>query len=131
MKKQRKKKSGFTVVEMIIVIAIMAIIGAIAVPSLSGVKESVAKKADDQSCATIERTAKMVLADKDLTSINEAYNVTFEGDDSVVVKNGENKEDDISKELKECLADIKKPQQKDKTGFTITITDSIIKADVS
>ena len=49
MKNQSKKKKGFTLIEMIIVIAVMAIIAAIAVPSLSGVKDSVAKKADKQS----------------------------------------------------------------------------------
>ena len=127
MKNQSKKKNGFTLIEMIIVIAVMAIIAAIAVPSLSGVKDSVAKKADKQSCDTIERTAKMVLADKDLTPNGETYSVTFK-DDGVVVAGDD---DNIAKELQNCLADIKKPQEKDKTGFVISINNSKVKVDVT
>lgn len=131
MKNQSKKKKGFTLIEMIIVIAVMAIIAAIAVPSLSGVKDSVAKKADKQSCETIERTAKMVLADKDLTSADGTYSVTFGNNDSVVVKNKDNVEDDIAKELKECLAEIKKPQQKGAVGFDITLDKSKVSVDTN
>ncbi|MCI6276621.1 MAG: prepilin-type N-terminal cleavage/methylation domain-containing protein [Clostridium sp.] len=131
MKNKSKKKKGFTLIEMIIVIAVMAIIAAIAVPSISGVKDSVAKKADKQSCETIERTAKMVLADKDLSSANGTYDVTFADSGDVIVKNGSKVEDDIAKELKECLADIKKPQEKDKTGFVISIRNSKVEVKVT
>lgn len=121
-KKRNKTKKGFTLIEMIIVIAVMAIIGAVAIPSLSGVKENVAKKADNESCATIERTTKMVLADKDLSKSAATYNVTFK-DGAVAVAGDDN---DVASELKKCLADIKEPQADGKKGFIIDIENSKI-----
>lgn len=121
--RHKKVKKGFTLIEMIIVIAVMAIIGAVAIPSLSGVKDSVAKKADNESCATIERTTKMVLADKDLSKYTGTYGVTFTGD-TVSVSGGDN---GVAEELQNCLADIKGPQENDKKGFSIDIKNSKIK----
>lgn len=122
VKKRNKTKKGFTLIEMIIVIAVMAIIGAVAIPNLSGVKENVAKKADNESCATIERTTKMVLADKDLSKSAATYNVTFK--DGVVAVAGD--DDNVALELKKCLEDIKEPQADGKKGFIIAIENSKI-----
>ena len=129
MKNKSKKKNGFTIIEMIIVISIMAILAAIAMPSLSGVKNSFAKKADNQSKDVIERTTKMVLADKDFKDANETYNITFKDDGGIIVENSSKKEDEIAKELKECLSDIKRPQEENKSGFVIQIENSKVKVD--
>ena len=48
--KQRNKKSGFTLVELVIVIAVIAILVAILIPSFSGVIDSAAENAFLASC---------------------------------------------------------------------------------
>lgn len=124
IKKGNKTKKGFTLIEMIIVIAVMAIIGAIAIPNLSAVKDNVAKKADNESCATIERTTKMVLADKDLSKYTAKYNVTFNNGDVSVSGANDKGDGNVASELQKCLADIKEPQADGKKGFVISIENS-------
>lgn len=48
-------KKGFTLVELIIVIAVMAILAAIVVPRMSGITQSFREKADLRSCETLAR----------------------------------------------------------------------------
>lgn len=56
-------KKGFTLVELIIVIAVMAILAAIVVPRMSGITTSFKVKADEQACENIanEIAAKIML----------------------------------------------------------------------
>jgi len=55
MIKSKLNKKGFTLVELIIVIAVMAILAAIVVPRMSGVTTSFKVNADAQVCETIAR----------------------------------------------------------------------------
>lgn len=64
----KKKKKGFTLIELIIVLAVMAIIAAIAIPSFSAIRDNAAVKADEQSKATVERTVLMLAADEKVTT---------------------------------------------------------------
>ncbi|MHC9332823.1 prepilin-type N-terminal cleavage/methylation domain-containing protein, partial [Clostridium perfringens] len=52
-KKQTKKKQGFTLIELIIVIAIIAILAAIAIPKLLSIQRKARVKADIASAKTI------------------------------------------------------------------------------
>jgi len=60
----KKKKKAFTLIELIIVLAIMAIIAAIAIPSFSTVRDNSKIKADKQSIETIKRTVMLLVADE-------------------------------------------------------------------
>ncbi|GLC31401.1 prepilin-type N-terminal cleavage/methylation domain-containing protein [Clostridium omnivorum] len=71
-KNAKKKKKGFTLIELIIVLAIMAIIAAIAIPNFSAVRDNSKKKADTQSCETIKRTVLMLVSDSTLAPQNNA-----------------------------------------------------------
>lgn len=82
----KKKRKGFTLIELIIVLAVMAIIAAIAIPSFSAIRDNAATKADEQSKATVERTVLMLAADGDITDGIFTINV---GDSVTVVKTGE------------------------------------------
>lgn len=62
-KKQSKK--GFTLVELVIVIAVLAILSAIAIPSVSGIVKNANQTADDSNCRAIAATFKMIQAEYD------------------------------------------------------------------
>lgn len=115
-----KKKKGFTLIELIIVLAVMAIIAAIAVPSYNAIKENATVKADEQSKATVERVATMLAADGSLA--DDTYTVTFNNNKAVATdsKNAQHKV------LTDALAEVKPLQSKDSgkvaTGFSVVVS---------
>lgn len=67
MKKVNNKK-GFTLIELIVVIAILGIIAAIAIPRFTGIRETSAIKADAATAKQIISAARIAEADKNLTA---------------------------------------------------------------
>ena len=69
-----KKSDGFTLVELIIVIAILGIIGAMAVPRIAGFKRT----AEESVCAanrkTVERMYSAFLVEKDIDHEDSIFN---------------------------------------------------------
>ena len=113
------KKKAFTLVELIIVLAVMAIIAAVAIPNLTGVSERAKEKADNQSIASIERTVSLLLTDESLQvpTGNKVYNISFNTEGKIVF-------DTENSVLADALTDIKKPQVSGKTGYRITISEN-------
>jgi prepilin-type N-terminal cleavage/methylation domain-containing protein len=58
-----KNKKGFTLVELVIVIAVLAIIAAIAIPTVNNVIDSANKSADEANAQTIELALKTAHAE--------------------------------------------------------------------
>ena len=63
MKKNNKK--GFTLVELVIVVAVMAILVAVAIPTVKSVTESAKTSVQETNARTIESTIKLYLANKE------------------------------------------------------------------
>lgn len=62
-KEQNKKKKGFTLIELIIVIAIIAILAAIAIPNFLGIQRKSKIKADIASAKTIYDATSAAIAE--------------------------------------------------------------------
>ena len=54
-------KKGFTLVELIIVIAVMAILAAIVIPRMSGITTSFKEKADERMCENYAREIEVLI----------------------------------------------------------------------
>lgn len=82
----KRSKGGFTLVELIVVIAILAILAGVAIPVYSGYVEKAEKAGDEQLLAAVNKafTAAVSAAGHDITTIN---NATLDVVDGKVVAN--------------------------------------------
>ncbi|WP_338851764.1 type II secretion system protein [Clostridium perfringens] len=103
---KRNKKGGFTLIELTVVLAIMAIILTVIAPNFSSVKDSAKTKVDQQNCAAIERAVEMLLAEDVISSSLENINITL--DDGNMEFSGISGESE--NKLKDLLEDLDKPQ---------------------
>ena len=107
-----KKKKGFTLVELIIVIAIIAVLAAIAIPKFGTIKEDANKKADIATAKTVATLVSQGIANDKIALTNTAE----EPIDEITPKTGNTKVD-ITTDLDG------KAQTKAGNEFYVKITD--------
>ncbi len=66
---RKKRKGGFTLIELIVVIAILGIIALIAIPRFAGIQEQSRIKADAATANQIINSIRIYEADNDLTTL--------------------------------------------------------------
>ncbi len=66
-RRDKEKEKGFTLVELIVVMAILAVLAALAVPRFGGVLSGAKTDANKANEATIERAAEMYIAKENFT----------------------------------------------------------------
>ncbi|MBB6697841.1 prepilin-type N-terminal cleavage/methylation domain-containing protein [Clostridium algidicarnis] len=115
--KERKKKKGFTLIELIIVLAIIAIIAAIAIPNFAKVRTESKVKADKQSAESIRRITLTLVTDEKVLPED-----TFAVTEGTATKGTPFKGTVTDDDLKEYFKEVKKPQQDGKTGYGVSIS---------
>lgn len=124
-----KKKKGFTLIELIIVLAVMAIIALIAIPNFTAVRDNSKLKADERSCEIIERAVLMLTASESVT-VNSDTDIEFEVGGVITPAAGAT--DDVTGNgltdaeitlINEALAEVNQPQEKGKTKYSFTINE--------
>ncbi|MBI9011992.1 MAG: type II secretion system protein [Clostridiales bacterium] len=86
MIQKNMNKKGFTLVELIIVIAVMAILAAIVVPRMTGVTQAFRERADERVCASFAREIQVMIqsgaltvSDNDSGIVSTVGSITIDG----------------------------------------------------
>lgn len=106
----RKKKKGFTIIELIIVLAIIAILSAITIPKFGDIRENANKKSDIANAKTIATVTTSLIADGEITP-EKSGKLTI---------NLNAKEDSKAEKIRNYLQVVPKLSNKD-GDFTISI----------
>ncbi|MDK0978476.1 type II secretion system protein [Clostridium perfringens] len=104
---KRNKKGGFTLIELTVVLAIMAIILTVIAPNFSSVKDSAKTKVDQQNCAAIERSVEMLLAEDVISSNVTNIKITSSNGNLQILGISDNTS---KSKLQDLLEDLDKPQ---------------------
>ena len=109
-------KEGFTLIELTVVLAVMAIILMVIAPNFLSVKDNAKAKVDKQNCAAIERSVEMLLAEDAISS--SVTNIKITSSNGNVQVSGTI--DNASKsKLEDLLEDLDKPQSGDSYNVDI------------
>lgn len=104
----KKKKKGFTLIELIIVIAIIAILAALAIPKFGEVRKDAALKADVANAKTIANAATALMADGELE------------DDTYTVD--DNTASGSTNEIETYLQNSPSPKSKGYTAYSVVVS---------
>ena len=116
LKRNNKKKKGFTLIELIIVIAIIAILAAIAIPNFLSIQRKARVKADIASAKTIYDATSALVAEGKIIPGTELNTVTE-------IETSQNSNNDV-KDIQGYLQTIPKPKSIDGGVFAVEVSGS-------
>ena len=117
---RKGKKKGFTLIELVIVLAVLAIIALIAIPNFTKVRNDSLKKADARTGEQIEKIALMGIADQDITVADQTIEITFST--GVAVPGAGTYGTNGQADFQEMLKEVKEPQVNGQETFEVDIT---------
>ncbi|MGL5633757.1 MAG: type IV pilin protein [Sarcina sp.] len=125
IKNIKTKKKGFTLIELVIVLAVLAIIALIAIPNFTKVRNDSLKKADKRTAEQIEKITLMAIANEKLDISNNNYAISFPANSNPTVAPNLDGTPSAGY-FAGMLTEVKKPQYKPdiNKGFTVIIDSS-------
>ena len=123
-----KKKKGFTLIELIVVIAILGILAAIAIPRLSGFIGTSKTSSDNATAATINTAVTTLIANGSLIVPTAGGTIAVTYANSAAVYTPTTVVDaNLQTDLAGLLGTAIKEQGGAGTGFSVTITTTDVK----
>ena len=127
---KNKKKKGFTLIEQVIVLAVLAIISLIAIPNFTKVRNDSLEKADLRTAEQIEKITLMAIANEDikLTGVKQIFNLTFNNEDKtfsgytttpskqLTASDSTSSQPEKNNSYAQMLSEVKKPQYQPATN---------------
>ncbi|SHJ71419.1 type IV pilus assembly protein PilA [Clostridium cavendishii DSM 21758] len=115
---KNNKKKGFTLIELIIVLAVLVIIAAIAIPNFVNVRKNSETKADNASIEQVKRIILTEISDREITGSGKIDYVPSSktltpAANGVTISNPQT--------VKDALNQVKEPADKTKTTFEIDV----------
>ena len=124
MKKNIKKKKGFTLIELIIVIAIIAILAAIAIPNFLSIQRKSRVKADIASAKTIYDATSALIAEGKIVPVKD-QTITLTISREKVIKGNDKADATDANDLTNYLQTIPVPKSNTTDGFVVDITTDV------
>lgn len=128
---KRIKKRGFTLIELIIVIAIIAILAAISIPKFGEVRKNAALKSDIANAKTIANAVTTLIAEEELGLDVATFTINNKADD-----NGTEEQNKPELLVENYLQNPPKPESNDPanktkfTGYLVTIDGGNVKVEM-
>jgi type IV pilus assembly protein PilA len=117
----KKKKKGFTLIELIIVMAIIVILAAIAIPGFSKIRDDSRKKSDNASADTIKKTVMTLLTDGQLKAGDSFTIVPHDGSDATISAYSPATGEISATDLAGYFKDVHLPQQSGQKTYTVQV----------
>lgn len=121
-RKSRYKKKGFTLIELTVVLAIMALVITVIAPNFSSVKGRAEENVNKQNCAAIERSVEYLMVDDVIKGVSNIL-ISYTGDTLTTNLTGNAKS-----ELESLLVDLQKPNNG--VGYEVNISNNKVTASI-
>lgn len=121
----KRKRKGFTLIELVIVLAVLAIIALIAIPNFTKVRNDSLAKADARTAEEIENITLMAIANQDIIVPASGTEGSFTIGENTVITEVDaidfGKNDSRLDSYKSMIKEVKKPQVNGQTLYKVIV----------